>query len=74
MIFYCNLDMIFPPDILDFFHVFCGFLVKKFLKHIDKDMRTRLFLTQLQKVLLFRYKQTFFVTNGVSQLIFQVTA
>ena len=35
--------------------------VKKFLKHIDKDMKTRLFLTQLEKVLIFRHRH-FFVT------------
>ena len=60
--------MISPPDILDFFHVYCGFIVKKFLKYIDKDLITRLFLTQLEKVIIFRYKQTFFVTNGGLQL------
>ena len=49
---------------LDFFRVFADFilelfLVKKFVKHIDKDMITRLFLTQLEKVTIFRPKHTF---------------
>ena len=37
--------------------------VKKFLKHIDKDMKTRLFLTQLEKVLIFCHRH-FFATQG----------
>ena len=37
------------------------FLVQKFLKHIDKDMKTRLFLTQFEKVIFFRHKQTFLI-------------
>ena len=40
------------------------FVVKKFLKHIDKNMITRLFLTQLEKVITYRPEQTFFVTEG----------
>ena len=40
------------------------FVVKKFLKHIDKDMITRLFLTQFEKVITYRPEQTFFVTEG----------
>ena len=43
--------------------------VKKFLKHIDKDMITPLFC-QLEKVIIFCHKQTFFVTNGELQLTF----
>ena len=31
--------------------------VKKFLKHIDKDMKTRLSLTQLEKVLSWHKKR-----------------
>ena len=37
------------------------FSYKKFLKHIDKDMITRLFLTQIEKVIFFRHKQTFLI-------------
>ena len=37
--------------------------VKKFLKHIDKDMKALLFLTQLEKVLIFPYRH-FFVSPG----------
>ena len=37
--------------------------VKKFLKHIDKDMKARLFLTQLEKVFIFRYS-TFSLVRG----------
>ena len=37
--------------------------VKKFLKHIDKDMKACLFLTQLEKVFIFRYRH-FFVSLG----------
>ena len=37
------------------------FLLKKFLKHIDKVMITRLFLTQIEKVIFFRHKQTFLI-------------
>ena len=38
--------------------------VKKFLKHIDKDMKARLFLTQLEKVFIFRYRHFFFSPGG----------
>ena len=37
--------------------------VKKFLRHIDKDLKSCLFLAQLQKVLIFRHRH-FFVTQG----------
>ena len=38
--------------------------VKKFLKHIDKDMKARLFLTQLEKVFIFRYRHFFVSPEG----------
>ena len=48
------------------------FLTKKFLKHIDKVLITCLFLTQYEKVIIFRHKQTLFVIHGGSQLIFKM--
>ena len=75
------------PVVLNFFHDFCGFhfgfftylltwstlfLTKKFLKHIDKVLITCLFLTQYEKVIIFRHKQTLFVIHGGSQLIFKM--
>ena len=40
------------------------FVVKKFLKHIDKDMITRLFLTELEKVITYRPEQIFSSLRG----------
>ena len=44
------------------------FLVKNFLKHIDKDMITPLFLTKLEKVIIFVQKSHFLSLTGGFQL------
>ena len=39
--------------------------VKKFLRHIDKDLKSCLFLAQLEKVLIFRHRHFFVTDRGV---------